>query len=191
MEDKLKLQSRTNERFHDQIVEEIQEIDQKKTEETLRMVQKKHDSWRYQIERGEARRLQSSGNSRRVRKGLDLQHPTSSEPCRPSVVDYDEEMALEPPRKRPEWEARGREKNAWRLEPEGETEVPETVIVDFNGEGHQGRGQVKTTEVKVACKEMRMKKFRVRRDKLFGLNPKRRSMKREKQRARIRKKWKN
>ena len=127
MEDKLKLQSRAN---HDQVVEEIQEIEQKKTEETLRMVQKKHDSWRYQIERGEARRLQSSGNSRRVRKGLDLQHPTSSEPCRPSEVDYDEEMALEPLRKRPEWpeweEARGREKDAWRLEPEGETEVPET-----------------------------------------------------------------
>ena len=106
---------------------------------------------RYQNERDEARRLQSSGNSRKVRKGLDLQHPTSS-----SMVDDDEEMTLEPPRKRPEWpdwkEARGREEDAWRLEPEGETEVPETVIVadevegthvDSNGEGHHGRGKVK------------------------------------------------
>ena len=71
------------------------------------------------------------------------------------MVDHDEEMALEPPRKRPEleWEeARGREEEAWRLEPEGETEVPETGIVadgvegnyvDSNGEGHHGRGKVK------------------------------------------------
>ena len=40
MEDTLKLQSRANERYHDQIFEEIKEIEQKKTEEALRMVQK-------------------------------------------------------------------------------------------------------------------------------------------------------
>ena len=73
VEDKLKLQSRANERFHGQIVEEIKETEQKKTEEALRMVQKKHDLWRHQNERDEARRLQSSGNSRRARKGLGLQ----------------------------------------------------------------------------------------------------------------------
>ena len=65
------------------------------------------------------------------------------------MADYDEE----PPRNGPEWEeARGREEDAWRLEPEGEKEVPETVIVadevegtyvDSNGEGHHGRGKVK------------------------------------------------
>ena len=79
MEDKLKLQSRANERFQDQIVDEIKEIEQKKTEEALQMVQKKHDLWKYQNERDEARRLLSSGNTRRVRKVLGLQHPTSSE----------------------------------------------------------------------------------------------------------------
>ena len=52
-----------------------------------------------------------------------------------------------------EWkEARGKEEEAWRLELEGETEVPETGIVadgvegtyvDLNGEGHHGREQVK------------------------------------------------
>ena len=97
---KLKLQSRAYERYHDQIFKEINEVDQKKSEEAPRTVQKKHDLWRYQDERDEARRLQSSGNSRRVRKGLDLQHPTSSESCRSSMVDHDEEMTLEPPRKR-------------------------------------------------------------------------------------------
>ena len=43
-------------------------------------------------------------------------------------------------------------KRAWNLEPEGETEMPETRVaangvegrnVDLNGEGHQERGQVK------------------------------------------------
>ena len=75
-------------------------MEHKKTEEALQMVQKKNDLWRYQNERDEARRLQSSGKSRR-----------------------DEEMTLEPPRKRPEWpdweEARSREESVWRLEPEG------------------------------------------------------------------------
>ena len=56
MEDKLKLQSRANERYHDQIFEEIKEHEQKKTQEALRMVQKKHDSWRYQNESDEAKK---------------------------------------------------------------------------------------------------------------------------------------
>ena len=53
--------------------------------------------------------------------------------------------------KESEWkEARGREEDAWRLEPEGETAVPETVIVadevegiyvDSNGEAPHGRGK--------------------------------------------------
>ena len=94
------------------------------------LLQKKHDLWR-QNERDEARRLQSSGNSRK-----------------------DKEMTLEPPRRRPEWpdweEARGGEEDAWRLEPEWETKVPETFIVadvvegtyvDSNGKFHQGRGK--------------------------------------------------
>ena len=119
--------------------EEIEELEQKMSEEALR-----------------------TANSRRVRKGLDLQHPTSFGSCRSSIEDHDEEMTLEPPRKRhevqevmkgTEWkEARGREEETWRLEPEGETEVPETGIVadgvegayvDLDGEGHHRRRQVK------------------------------------------------
>ena len=91
MEDKLKFQSRANERYHDPIFEEIKGLNKRS--------QKKHDLWRYQNESDEARRLQSSGNSRSVRKGLGLQHPPSTESCRSSMVDHDEEMTLEPPRK--------------------------------------------------------------------------------------------
>ena len=120
---------------------EIKELEEKKPEEALLMVQKKHVLWRYQKERDEARRLQSCGNSRRVRKGLDLQHRTSSESCRSSMIDYDEEMTMESLRKRQEvqevmketeWnEARGREEEAWRLEPEGETDGVEGTYVEL------------------------------------------------------------
>ena len=68
IEGKLKVQSRANERLHDQIIEEIKEMEHKKTEEALQMVQKKNDCWRYQNEGDEARRLQSSGKWRRDTK---------------------------------------------------------------------------------------------------------------------------
>ena len=47
IQDKLKLQSRVNERYHDQIFEEIKEMEHKKAEEAVRMAQKKYDLWRY------------------------------------------------------------------------------------------------------------------------------------------------
>ena len=61
-----------------------------------------------------------------------------------------QEMAWAPPRnvsKRPDWEeARNMEESEWRLEPEGEAEVPEIIIVsdavvstfvDLDGESHR------------------------------------------------------
>ena len=71
-------------------------------------------------------------------------------------------MTLEPPRKRPEWkEARGREEEAWRLEPEGETEVPMwTLMVKAT----MDEGKSEKTEVKVACWERKEKQFRARRE---------------------------
>ena len=93
---------------------------------------------------------------------MDLQYSFSSESCRSSTVDHVEEMTLESPKKRQElqevlekteWkEMRGRDEDAWRLEPEGEAEMPvtrvvadevERIYVDFDGEGHHEREQVK------------------------------------------------
>ena len=73
-------------------------------------------------------------------------------------------MTLESPKKRQEaqevmeetaWKATGgREEDAWRLEPEGKKEMPETrvvadvvegIYVDLNGEGHHERVQVKSS----------------------------------------------
>ena len=124
-------------------------------------MQKKYGLWRYQKERDEARRLQRSGSSRRVKKEMDLQNPFCLESCRSSTVVHVEEMTLESPKKSQElqevmeetaWKAtRGRGEDAWRLELEGETEMPETrvvsdgvegVYVDLNGEGHHERVQV-------------------------------------------------
>ena len=75
MEDKLKLQSRANERYHDQIFEEIKELEQRSQKKLCEWC-RRSTIYGDQNERDEARRVQSSGNSRRVRKGLDLQHPT-------------------------------------------------------------------------------------------------------------------
>ena len=88
VQDKIRLQSRATEKSYDQILEEMKKLEEKKSEEALLLLQKRHDLWRYLNERDEARRLQSSGSSRRVRKGFDLQHPFSSESCRSSTVDY-------------------------------------------------------------------------------------------------------
>ena len=144
----------------------IKELEEKKSEEARPLVQKRHDVLRYQNESDEARRLQRSGNSRRMKKEMDLQNLLSFESCRSSTVDHVEEMSLESPRKRQDLQevmdetagkaTRGRGKHAWRLEPEGETEVPETVIVadgvegihvDLNCEGHQVRGQDKKSQM--------------------------------------------
>ena len=68
----------------------------------------------------------------------------------------DEEMAWAPPRNMSDWpdweEARSMEESEWRLEPEGEAEVPEIIIVpdavesifvDLDGESRREQVEVK------------------------------------------------
>ena len=67
-------------------------------------------------------------------------------------------MAWAPPRNKSDWpdweEARSREKSASRLEPEGEAEVPEIIIVsdavesthvDLEGKSHREQAEAKTS----------------------------------------------
>ena len=72
---------------------------------------------------------------------------------------------------------RGRGEDAWRLEPEGETDALETKVVsdgvesvhvDLNGECHQERGQVKIPRGKVKRQEKKVKKLRARRENNSG-----------------------
>ena len=58
-------------------------------------MQKSDDLWRYQNERDEARRLQRSGSSRRMKKEADSQGLLSCESSRSSAVNHVEEMSLE------------------------------------------------------------------------------------------------
>ena len=58
--DKSRLQSRATEKYYDQIFEEMKGLEEKKSEESLPVVQKKFDLCRNQNEREEARRLLSS-----------------------------------------------------------------------------------------------------------------------------------
>ena len=101
IEGKLRVQDRASERVQDQVIEEIKELVHRKTEESFQTAEKEHDLWMYKNEKEEAKRLQGV---RKLRK--------------------DEEMAW------PDWEeARKMEDGEWRLEPEGEPEVPEIIIV--------------------------------------------------------------
>ena len=127
-------------------------------------MQKRHDLWRYQNERDEARRLQRSGSSRRIKKEADSQDLLSVVSCRSSAVDHVEDMSLESPRRMHDVQevvgetagdaTRGRGEDAWRLEPEGEAATLETTVVsdgvegvhvDPDGECHHERVQVKNS----------------------------------------------
>ena len=142
----------------------MKEPEGKKSEEALLLVQKKQDLWRYLNERDEARRLQRSGSSRRMKKEADSQDLLSFESCRSSAVDHVEEISLESSTKRQDVQevmgetagnaTTGRGEDAWRLELEGETEALETKVVsdgvegvhlDHNGECRQEREQVKNS----------------------------------------------
>ena len=131
VEDKNRLPSRTTQKDYDQNVEEM-ELDEKKSREDPLIGQKNHDLWSDENERYYARRLQRSGSSRRTRKDADTQNLSFFEACMSSAVDHVEEVSLESPRKVQDVQevmsesarcaTRGRGEDAWRLEPEGETE---------------------------------------------------------------------
>ena len=57
IEAKLKMESRANGRLHDHTIEEIIEMEHKKTEEALNKVKKENDLWRYQNEKEEAKKI--------------------------------------------------------------------------------------------------------------------------------------
>ena len=73
VEHKFRVQSRATEKNYEQIFEEMKELEEKKPEEALLIVHEKYFLWRYQNERDEARRLQRSGSSRRIKEEADSQ----------------------------------------------------------------------------------------------------------------------
>ena len=81
--------------------------------------------------------LQRSGSSTVTKQGMDIQDLLSFESCRSSVTDDMEEVSSESSKKMEDttpdgsWAAvTGRkEKEGWRLEPEGETETPEVIVL--------------------------------------------------------------
>ena len=139
IEGMLRVQDRASERLQDQIVEEMQELETTKT--ALQITGKEHDLWMYQNEKEEAKRLQG------VRK-----------------LRQDEEMDWAPPRNVSNWpdweEARKLENGEWRLEPEGEAEVPEINMVSDALEGNfvdlDGESRREQVEAKLSRREREM-----------------------------------
>ena len=131
----------------------MKELEEKKSEEALVLVQKKFDSWRFQNERDEARSLQRSGSLRRIKEEADSQDLLSVQSCISSTVDHLEEISLESSRKMQDeheliseiagMDMSGREEDAWRLETKVVSHGVEGVHVDPNGEGTHARRQVK------------------------------------------------
>ena len=64
LEDKIRLQSRATEKYCEQNFEEMKELEEKRSKESLLLVQKKHILMRYQNERDKVRMPQRSGSSR-------------------------------------------------------------------------------------------------------------------------------
>ena len=115
------------------------------------------------------------------RKQVDLQDLLSFESCRSSAVDFFEEISLESQRKMQDeqevtsetsWNAtRGKEVDEWRLEPEGETETPESKVLwngvegvpgHPDGEGRHERVQVKSSRRESEAPGEKVKKLRAR-----------------------------
>ena len=65
IEGKLKVQSRASERLQDQTIEEMKEMEQKRTEEALEMVTKENDLWKYKNEKEEAKKLHGARKPRK------------------------------------------------------------------------------------------------------------------------------
>ena len=114
-----------------------------------------------------------------MKKEVGSQDLLSFQSCRSSAVNHVEETGLESPRKIQDAQVvtsetagkatRGTGEDAWRLEPEGETETLETKVVssgvegvhvDPNGEDHHEREQVKNSRRKAKRQGNKVKKSR-------------------------------
>ena len=140
------MQSRATEKYYEQLFVEMKKLEDEKSKEALLLVQRTHILQNCQDERDGARGLINSG--------------CSNETSGSSVLDRWEEKNQEFPQKEREatsetsWNAtRETEKGEWRLEPEGETEMPEVKVVSDvvkgvpvnpDGEGRHERGQSKS-----------------------------------------------
>ena len=91
VEDRIRLQGRATEKYYERFFEEMKELEEQTSEEALILVQEKHDLCRCQNERDEARRLQITGSSRRMKKEADSQDLLSFESCKSSAAEHAEE----------------------------------------------------------------------------------------------------
>ena len=146
VEDKIRLQSKATEKYYETIFEELRKLEEKKSKEALLLVQKRHILIRYQSERDKAGMLQRLGGSRAMRNGLDTQDTLSFESCSSSMSCDMEEVSSESSKMMKDveettseasWTAvtKGKGKELWRLDPEGEAEKPEVTVLWNEAEG--------------------------------------------------------
>ena len=140
VEDKIRLQSRATEKYYDQIFGEWESWKKRKQKRLCHLCRngRIHGDFRMKEMKQEGCRGLESPE-------VDSQNLVSFESCRSLAVDHVEEMSLESLRKRQDAQevvgqtagkaTRGRGEDAWRLEPEGETETSESRVVLDGVEG--------------------------------------------------------
>ena len=122
IEGKLGVQSRANEILHDQIIEELKEVEHKKTEAALNLVSKETDLWRYRNEREEAKRSQGA---RKFKKDEEMGAPPRNKSDWP---DWEEARSAEK-KKRGGWSERGKRRCQRSLSCRMRSEAPKWTLM--------------------------------------------------------------
>ena len=99
VEDRIRLQSKATEKYHETLFEELRELEEKKSKEALVLVQKRHILIRCQSERDKARMLQRMGESRKISYWSGAQDTLSLESCSSSMACDMEEVSSESSKK--------------------------------------------------------------------------------------------
>ena len=151
-------QKEAHQKYQENIFEEFKELEEQRAKEVLlELVQMKHELFKWEGERERAIILQRLGGSRATRHWNDPRDIMSVESCSSSMACVMEEAGSEFSRKMKDKEettavTKGKEKEVWRLEPEGEAEKPEAtarwsgvkgVSVSPGGESRHGQARAK------------------------------------------------
>ena len=169
------MQKEAPKKYQQKVFEEFKELKEQRGNEALGLVQNILIKWEGERER--ARILQRFGGSRAIRHWNDARDVVSVESCSLSMACDMEEAGSESSRKmldkeettsEASWTAvtKGKGKEVWRLEPQGESERPEATApwngvegVSVNGQKSQGRKE------KIKPKWKRRWRLRVRKEK--------------------------
>ena len=161
VEDKSRMQSEATERYCETIFEEMEELEEKRSKETLVLVQKKHILSRCESGRERTRMLQRLGGSTEIRHWIGLRGTMSVESCSSSMACSESSRKMkdmEETTSEASWTTvTRRERNIAVEEPEGEAVKLEAIGLRSEVKGvsvnPQGESRHRHARAKMARKE--------------------------------------